>query len=120
MITFKSPRYVGSVPQGTSGGGFLISGKYFSSLIASYMKSEKKPYSFTLFLMVGETARIFYSNNSWGPNEHCISYRVEEGKDGGCKELQLRDAKKIDLTLSLLVYAKCTNASLTLSSSIQI
>ena len=47
------------------------------------MKSEKKPFSFTLFLMVGATAKIFYSNGFWEPNEQSIAERVEEGKDEG-------------------------------------
>jgi hypothetical protein len=47
------------------------------------MKSEKKPCSFTLFLMVGETAKIFYSNGFWEPNEGSIAEKVEAGKDGG-------------------------------------
>jgi hypothetical protein len=58
------------------------------------MKSEKKPFSFTLFLMVGATAKIFYSNGFWEPNEQSIAERVEEGKDGGCKELQLGMLRK--------------------------
>ena len=38
---------------------------------------------FTLFLMVGETAKIFYSNGFWEPNEGSIAEKVEAGKDGG-------------------------------------
>jgi hypothetical protein len=89
MTIFKFPRHGVPVPRRTSGGGYLISGKYLLSPTASYMKSEKKPCSFTLFLMVGATAKIFYSNAFWEPNEQSIAERVEEGKDWGYKELQL-------------------------------
>jgi hypothetical protein len=41
------------------------------------MKLEKKPCSFTLFLMVGETARISYSNGFWERNEQSIAEKVE-------------------------------------------
>ena len=58
------------------------------------MKSEKKPFSFTLFLTGGATAKIFYSNGFWEPNEQSIAERVEEGKVGGCKELQLGMLRK--------------------------
>ena len=47
------------------------------------MKSEKKPFLFTLFLMVGATAKIFYSNGFGEPNEQSIAERVEAGKDWG-------------------------------------
>jgi hypothetical protein len=43
------------------------------------MKSEKKPFSFTLFLTGGATARIFYSNGFWEPNEGSNAER--RGKD---------------------------------------
>jgi len=72
----------------------LISGRYFLSLTASSTKSEKKPCSFSLFLMVGATARIFYSNGCWKPNEQSIAERVEEGEDEGCKELQFGMLRK--------------------------
>jgi len=49
---------------------------------------------FTLFLMVGETAKIFYSNGFWEPNEQSIEERVEVGEVGGCKELQLGMLRK--------------------------
>ena len=94
MIISKFLRYGATIPRRSSGGGYLISGKYFLSPTASYMKSEKKPCSFTLFLMVGATARIFYSNGFWEPNEQSIAERVEEGEDGGCKELQLGMLRK--------------------------
>jgi len=45
------------------------------------MKSEKKPFSFKLFLMVGETAKIFCSKGFSEFNEQSIAERVEEGKD---------------------------------------
>jgi hypothetical protein len=32
---------------------------------------------------------MFYSNGFWEPNEGSIAEKVEAGKDGGCKELQL-------------------------------
>jgi hypothetical protein len=58
------------------------------------MKSEKKQCSFTLFLMVGVTAKIFYSNGFWEFNEQSIAERVEADKDWGCKELQLGMLRK--------------------------
>jgi len=33
--------------------------------------------------MVGATAKIFYSNGFWEPNEGSIAEKVEAGKDGG-------------------------------------
>ena len=36
------------------------------------MKSEKKPFSFTLFLTGGATAKIFYSNGFWEFNEKAL------------------------------------------------
>jgi len=44
--------------------------------------------------MVAETAKIFYSNGFWVPNEQSIEERVEAGKDGGCNELQLGMLRK--------------------------
>ncbi len=35
--------------------------------------------------MVGATARIFYSNGFWEPNEQSIAERVEEGKMGDAR-----------------------------------
>jgi len=39
--------------------------------------------------MVGETARIFYSNGFWEFNEQGNSGRRETSEGKGCKELQL-------------------------------
>ena len=61
----------------------MISEKYFLSPTASYMKSEKIPFSFTLFLTDGETAKIVYSNGFSELNEQSNAERVEAGKDGG-------------------------------------
>jgi len=72
----------------------LISGKYFLSLTASSTKSEKKPFLFTLFLTDGATAKIFYSKGFWELNEQSIAERVEAGKAGGCKDLQLGMLRK--------------------------
>jgi hypothetical protein len=62
MTIFKFHRQEATIPRRSSGGGYSISGKYFLTPTASYMKSEKKPCSFTLLLADGATARIFYSS----------------------------------------------------------
>src|SRR4030042_6225152 len=76
-LFWKQCRQGATIPRRCSGGGFLISGRYFLSPTASSMKLEKKPFLFKLFLTGGATAKIFYSNGFWEFNEQNIAVRVE-------------------------------------------